>query len=362
MRMINHNILFIKQLNMTTKSKTLLLLFCLFAAISASSQNYNRGNAIPLFSEHEMLNIAIIADFQTILKDIGDERTEHPGILQYISREDTLLLDVKIMTRGNFRRNPENCGFPPLRINFKKKQVANTIFDGLDKVKLVTHCRPKARVFQDYVLEEYLIYRVFNILTDTSFRVRPFKVEYIDIPSGKRSQESYAFFIEPDKAMEERLNLTETEEKYILQDSTQVFHISRLAIFQYMIGNTDWAVTTLQNIKLFRPDSLSRPYAIPYDFDWCGAINTVYARPLPKFEIESVTDRLFRGYCRRMDDFKSNFEYFKEKKDEIYGLYENYELLNKRRRRTVLKYYDDFFKTIENDRRIETEFLNKCLK
>lgn len=347
---------------MTIKSEALLISALLFWFVSAFGQDYSRGNAIPFFSAHDMLEISITADFEMILEDIGEERIEHPGRLTYVSSGDTLLFDIQIMSRGNFRRNPENCAFPPLRINFKKKQVRNTLFDDLDKVKLVTHCRPKAKVYQHYVIEEYLIYRMFNIITDTSYRVRPLLVNYIDQPSGKNNQQSYAFFIEPDKVLEDRLDLKESEEKYLLQDSTRRQHISRLAIFQYMIGNTDWAVTTLQNIKLFQHDSLSKPYAIPYDFDWSGAINTVYSRPLPRFEIETVRDRLFRGYCRTIEEMKDNFGYFMEKKEEIYNLYENYELLNNRRRRTTLKYFDEFYDIINDDRKIESEFLDKCLK
>jgi hypothetical protein len=360
--MNNYKVLFLNLLNKMIKSKALLLTIALLSLVPVFGQDYTRGNAIPFFSGHEMLEISIIADFQTILKDIGEERNEHPGILKYVSADDTLVFDIQIMTRGNFRRNPENCAFPPLRINFKKKQVRNTLFDRLDKVKLVTHCRPKAKVYQHYVMEEYLIYRTFNIITDTSYRVRPLMVNYVDQPSGKHSQSSYAFFIEPDKVLEDRLNLKEIEKKYVFQDSTQRQHVSRLAIFQYMIGNTDWAVTTLQNIKLYQQDSLSKPYAIPYDFDWSGVISTVYSRPLPKFEIETVRDRLFRGYCRTMVEIKANFGHFMEKQDEIYSLYENYELLNNRRRRTVLKYFDEFYEIINDDRKIKSEFLDNCLK
>jgi hypothetical protein len=360
--MKTNNYLILNYLISIIKSAALTIVLLTSNIGILQGQDYKIGNPIQFFTDHQMLEIAIKADFQTILKDVGDERNEHSGQLQYISGNDTLIFDIQLMTRGNFRRSPDNCSFPPLRINFKKKQVRNSLFDGLDKVKLVTHCRPKAKAYQNYVLEEFLIYRAFNIITDTSFRVRLLKVDYIDVPSGKHSQQSFAFFIEPDKVLEERLNLKESEQKYLLQDSTQYHHISRLAIFQYMIGNTDWAVTTLQNIKLFEPDSLSRPYAIPYDFDWSGAIQTVYSRPLPRFELESVRERLFRGYCRTMDELTMNFSFFEDKKEDIYNLYKNFEPLNNRRRKNVLKYYDEFFKIIQNDRRIESEFLMNCLK
>lgn len=341
--------------------KFLFLLMSLFVGLIVFAQDYSKGDALPIFSDHDVLNITLRGDFKTILDDVGDDRREHLGFLEYVDGDDTLVFNIKIETRGNFRRNPDNCVFPPLRINFIKKQVKGTLFEGLDKVKLVTHCRPNSKTYRQYVMGEYLVYRVYNIITDTSFRARPFMINYVDEPSGKKSQESFGFFIEPDDALEDRLGLDEIKQKYFMQDSTQYQHMSRLAVFQYFVGNTDWAVSTLHNIKLFRASDSARPYAIPYDFDWCGVINTVYSRPLPRFELESVTDRLFRGYCRTRDDLEVQFNYFRDKKAEIFQLYENFEPLQKRKRKDALSYYEDFYEIIENEALIELEFMENCL-
>ena len=342
----------------------LVFVFLLFQIFSCglSAQDYSRGNPKPLFSSHEMLNITLRGDFKTILDDIGDDRTEHTALLEYIENGDTVVLNVKIMTRGNFRRDDDNCVFPPLKINFKKKQVKGTLFDGIDKMKLVSHCRPNSKVYRQYNVGEYLVYRIYNIITDTSFRVRPAIINYVDEPSGKKSQVSNAFFIEPDEVLADRIGAKEYKKKYVFQDSTRYDYMTRLAVFQFLIGNTDWAVSTLHNIKLFKTDTAKPAYAIPYDFDWSGVVNTFYARPLPRFEIESVSDRLFRGYCRSTEQFKEQFEFFKTKKVEIYDLYENYEALGKRQRKDALNYFDDFYKIIDNDALIKIDFMEKCLR
>ena len=345
--------------------KNYLSVLILFLAMlhygNAVAQDYSKGGARPLFSGHELLNIGLRADFDVLLDDVGDDRVEHNGFLDYYDGNDTLVFQVKIKTRGNFRRDEDNCTFPPLRINFKKKQVVGTIFEGMDKIKLVTHCRPNSKAYRQNVLSEYLAYRVFNILTDTSFRVRAANINYIDTPSGKKTQESYTFFIEPDDVLAERIGGHEIKQKYLMQDSTRYEHISRLAVFQYFIGNTDWAVSTLHNIKLFVTDTLQPPYAIPYDFDWSGLVNAFYAQPQPRFELKSVTDRLFRGFCRSREELGIEFDYFKSKKAEIYQLGENLELLTKRQRKDILNYFDDFYEIIENEAMIEREFMDKCL-
>ena len=232
----------------------------------------------------------------------------------------------------------------------------------MNKVKLVTHCKSKSKKFEQYAIEEYMVYRVYNIITDTSLRVRLAHINYIDIVSGRKSQEKYAFFIEPDGVFEDRLGTKESKKKYLLQDKTMYDHMGKLAVFQYMIGNTDWAVSTLHNIKLFAVDTTLTPYVIPYDFDWCGVINTIYSKPLPRFGLESVKDRLFRGYCRPVEQYQEYAQYFKAKREEIYELYGHFGLIDKRETKRILKYYDDFYEIISNDKALRSEFLNSCLK
>jgi hypothetical protein len=327
----------------------------------ATAQDYSKGGARPLFASHEMLKIGLRANFDVLLDDVGDDRIEHHGFLEYYDGNDTVVLQVKIKTRGNFRRDADNCTFPPLRINFKKKEVVGTVFEGMDKIKLVTHCRPNSKAYRQNVLSEYMVYRVFNILTDTSFRVRPAIIHYIDSAKGKNTQESYAFFIEPDEVLAERIGAEEIKQKYLMQDSTRYQHMSLLAVFQYFIGNTDWAVSTLHNIKLFVTDTLQPAYAIPYDFDWSGVVDAFYAAPQPRFELTSVTQRLFRGFCRSREELQHEFDYFKMKKVEIYEIHENCEFLTKRQRKDILNYYDDFYDIIENEAMIKLEFMDKCL-
>ena len=338
------------------------LFFFVLGNSASVAQDYSIGKPDKLFSSHEILDLTITGDFNTILKDVGDNREYHPAVLQYFDGKDTVVLNVQVKTRGHFRRKLENCSFPPLKINFKKKQVKNTLFDGMNKVKLVTHCKSKSKKFEQYAIEEYLVYRAYNIITDTSFRVRLARINYFDNISGRKSQEKYAFFIEPDGVFENRLGTKESKKKYLLQEQTRYSHMGKLAVFQYMIGNTDWAVSTLHNIKLFVVDTMPAPYAVPYDFDWCGAINTLYSKPLPRFGLESVKDRLFRGYCRPVEQYREYAQCFMAKKEEIYELYENFGLIDKHEKKRILKYYNDFYEIISNDKALRSEFLNSCLK
>jgi hypothetical protein len=326
------------------------------------AQDYSAGDALPLFQSHEIIHFTLKSDLSALLADVDDDRKQHPATLEYIKNGDTIRLDLQVRTRGNFRRNSDNCSFPPLRFNFKKKQVRGTFFSGVDKIKLVTHCMSNQRRHQHYVLKEYLIYRVLNLLTDTSFRVRPVKIIYEDASKQMKTQESYAFFIEPDEAFEERFNARQSEQKYLFPDSTNYHHAGLVSFFQYMVGNTDWAVTTLHNVRLFEIYPDQPPHIVPYDFDWTGAVNAHYAVPLPHLGSQSVVERIYRGQCRPLEEFLALADFYNTKQQEIIELYDSFDLLPKRERRQSIRYINDFYKIINSERMINTEILGSCIR
>lgn len=338
------------------------LLLITMLPTSLQAQDYSLGKAAPLFQSHEIIHMKITTDLKTLTADVGDERDEHPATLEYYDEGKMVKVDIQVRTRGNFRRNSNNCSFPPMRINFKKKQVAGTLFDGIDKIKLVTHCRSKQKKYQQYVLREYMVYRAFNLITDTSYRVRLAFVTYEDVSSSEKPIESYAILIEPDDAFEKRFDAKQSDQKYLFPDSTSYYHMGNVAFFQYMIGNTDWAVSTQHNISLFTIDPDRPHYSIPYDFDWCGAVNTHYAVPLPRFGTQNVTDRIFRGQCRPIEELQQTAAFFNTKKEAIYELYSDFPLLTKREKRTTIHYFKSFYKTINDNRLLEYEILGNCLK
>ena len=63
--------------------------------------------------------------------------------------------------------------------------------------------------------------------------------------------------------------------------------MTRVALFEYMIGNLDWSVPVRHNIKLIVPkeDSNAIAFPVPYDFDYSGLVKTDYAIPPPELEL-----------------------------------------------------------------------------
>ena len=86
-------------------------------------------------------------------------------------------LPINLQLRGITRRTSEICDFAPLRVDFTAAPPATSVFAGQRRLKLVTHCRNSAS-FQQYVLLEYAAYRLYNLLTPRSFRVRLANITY----------------------------------------------------------------------------------------------------------------------------------------------------------------------------------------
>jgi hypothetical protein len=312
-----------------------------------------------LFTSAEPLNLTLTADFGAINKQRGDEKRELPGVLSYTSPSgDSIKLGVHLRTRGHFRLRI--CQYPPLKVTLDREQTAHTEFAHQHSLKLTVQCRG-GRSWANYVLEEYLIYRAYNLLTDKSFRARLAHVTYAD-PTGKHAPETrYAFFVEDDDRMARRHHADVFTVKGARQADMDSAQMTLTAAFQYMIGNTDWAVSALHNIVIVR-DSTHELFPVPYDFDWSGVISTPYARPDERLGIQTVRERLFRGACRTPAQLAAAFAPFNQQKDAIYALYRSMtaEGLEPKRVEQALDYYDEFYKTINDVGRVRRAFIAGC--
>jgi hypothetical protein len=131
-----------------------------------------------------------------------------------------------------------------------------------------------------------------------------------------------------------------------------------MAVFQYFVGNTDWSVRALHNIILLA-DSLGHIMPVPYDFDWAGVIGTRYAQPDTSLPIKRVQERLYAGYCGAVEDFDQIFARFRQHRPAIEALYD-LEPLEHGHRERARRYYADFFRLIDDPRRVRREMLTSC--
>lgn len=313
-----------------------------------------------LFESDTLIEISITTKLKTLIKDTGRKNKYHKGRLSYYVGDSLVSMLVDLKTRGNFRKDRSICSFPPLHVKFNKSESHYTLFHDISKLKLVTHCQSRDSRYQQMLIQEYLIYKAYNILTPESFQVRLVKINYKDSEDETNTLSRYGFFIENYKNMAKRNGKIPRYDKRIHQDYTIINKITKLAIFQYMIGNTDWGVPTLHNIKLISKTPNSRLIAVPYDFDWASLVNAPYATPNEKLDIKSIHERLYRGYQRTSEELESIFIEFRLKKEMLYNLYINCSYLDENEKERVLNYFDEFYEILDNPKLVKMEFINRA--
>jgi hypothetical protein len=319
---------------------------------------HSNGQTSTLFDSEEILELTISGDIKRLLKDRkGKPEYDEMTISYKDQNQKEISIPLKIRTRGNFRRQ-NICNYPPILLNFSKKNVDNSIFEGQDKLKLVMPCKG-----DKYVVREYYAYKISNILTPKSFKVRLVKILLEDSNNNIKEKEPFfAFLIEDEEQMAQRNGMVPAGQDIIRPKQIEAPEFIKMALFQYLIANTDWSIQFRQNIKIIQDPKTNEMFAIPYDFDFSGIVLTTYAKPAEELEMRSVRERRYRGYCiTNMEHFTKAFVPFNELKDEIYQLYHSSPYLEGSYVKSTLKYLDEFYDIINNPKLAERELQYPCL-
>jgi hypothetical protein len=315
---------------------------------------------VTLFDTDNLFEISLKFDISAYKKAKSDT-TYLNAILTYFNNEkDSVSKRIKVKARGNIRRT-EICDFPPLMLNFKLKDQVGTEFAGINKLKVVPYCNVG---FEQYILKEFLIYKLYNIVTDFSYRVRLFRISYINSAKEKQPVTQYGFALEPLKLLEKRTNSVEITYSGVTQRIVKQEMLDRMAIFNYMIGNTDWSVPARHNIVLLASKEAAPPnnnLIIPFDFDYAGLVGAAYAVPFETLPIKRVQERLYVAVCRTEDEFRNTLNEFLEKKDQFYKVINDFPYLNAKSKKTMIGYLDQFFNGIEKKDFILKKILSDCM-
>lgn len=313
-----------------------------------------------IFTSDVPLRVVLAADFDQLGKDRSQESEERPGQFLLLGRNgDPVESPVQVKTRGNFRLQRGICSDPPLRLNFPETTPFGTVLDGQDKLKLVTHCRDTDR-YEQNLLEEYLAYRIYNQLTELSFRVQLADITYVDVGGGDDPVRRLGFLIEDEEAFAVRLEGMMVETSSANAGDFMLGQLNLMYLFQFMVGNVDWGTGVGHNVKILLKDTEYFP--VPYDFDWTGFVNAPYAGPPPMTERfhDSVRERLYWGVCMPGTDFPGLFRRFNESRTAIMELVKNQAGLSESNKESAVGYLEDFFDIINNPREANRKIVNAC--
>lgn len=306
----------------------------LHTATSPSSSIFNQ------LERDDMLEITIKTDLKGLLSGKGVEKYI-PAELSYedMSGQD-VSWSIEARQRGKYRRRV--CDFPPLKLRFDKKDLAQNGLSSFHTLKLVTHCMEDAYLSKTAVMKEYLAYQLYEELTDKSLKTQLVKVTYVDSKKRMLKIKRYGFIIENHHAMAARLDGAICDCINPNMETLQQQQEMITAVFQYMIGNEDWDISMGRNVKMVQPKN-GASYAVPYDFDFSGLVNVSYAVPNQDLGLNSVTERAFQGYFKERGDIEAILDYFQVKKAALYQIIQNLKPLDNIGRKRAIRYLDEFF-------------------
>lgn len=325
----------------------------------AAGQELRPGDGSSLFADNAPLAIDFVMDQSLLCR--APNRSNCPDAPATIVYKDKLGVEhrvaVRVRIRGRWKPENGNCRFPALFVFIDTTQN-DPLFAEHDVLPLTTHCQPR-KEYEQYLLKEFLGYRILNQLTAKSLRVRLVRVAYSSPGASKQPVVRYGFFIEHFSAMARRHGAKIWRPEKFNPLDADPFEAAIVSLFQFMIGNTDWSIVYGHNIVVIR-DQHGLPTPVPFDLDFAGLVNARYAGPPPNLPIRSVRQRLYRGMCRSNVDWAEVFGYFGYKRESIMTLVTEIPGMSDQHRRRATSYVAEFYKLLDNPKLRKKRIINAC--
>ena len=325
----------------------------LFLFISSFSQSISRKS---FFEDETVVSLAISVSLKNI-----DQPTQvdvkRPAMAKLVLANDSAFTGpIQLHARGKSRL--ALCDPPPLMLYFKTKMPSQ--LSNLGKLKLVWACN-SSDYYDQLILKEYIIYKMYNLLTPYSFRVRLANVGVYDSSKAGKTYNRMGFLIEDIDDLAKRLNGKEFGDLVLQPGQVEQYHYALVTIFEYMIANTDWSISNFQNIKMVSQGTIGSmpPILVPYDFDNSGLVNAIYAVPFETLPIDNVRTRYNRATSLSIGDIDSASQVILSAKPAIISLIENTEGLKLAQKKEMVNYLNEFFGLMDDKKAFNKIFLKQ---
>jgi hypothetical protein len=311
-----------------------------------------------LFQTDDPLPIKMAFSIKDLRKNTNDTTYMDSFLMIESSPGKWDSIPLEMRTRGNFRLT--NCYYPPIRFKFKNKKINGTIFEKNKSLKLVMPCQ-KGKGADSFIGKEFLAYQLLEDITQYHFDTRLVKLKFTNLDDKKAEEiEILGFLIQDDDEVADRFGGKIVEGRKILPTFMQDSATVRQDFFQYMIGNTDFSTLFLHNQKVLQLDEKTI-IPLAYDFDMSGLVNPPYSQVSEKLDIKSVTDRLYRGFCRDEAFLQVIRQEFLAKESQFWSTVDKQQpYLSDSDFKTVKSFLKGFFDVLKNDRLFRDKVVKAC--
>lgn len=314
---------------------------------------------VDLFEVSGPLDMTLTFDIKNYQRKKNDD--EYVPVELHVALNDSTEArrDVRVKARGAFRKS--TCHFAPFWLNIRKANVENKYLQDVKKMKVVTRCRSGLE-YDEYILLEFLAYKIYNLLSPNSFRVRLINMKYVDTGRKDKETVSWAFMIEPESMLAERVGGLVIKNDELAMAFTRPEEMLIAALFQYMIGNADYSIAGRHNMKILgMPGFGTEGYTpVPYDFDYAGLVNASYAVPGENLGLTSVTQRYYLGPCRENSEYLAAMAHLENHRDEILELLQSFPYLGEKAKSSAIAYIESYYTAASNEKFIGRNLKSTC--
>jgi hypothetical protein len=318
-------------------------------------------DSVRFFTDETPLEFTITTDLKALQSQKKPEKVFQDGTVSIKWDDNTTITEpIKVSARGKTRK--EICRIPPMMIDFRASPTSR--LHNLGKLKMVIGCGT-SQTEEELLLKELMCYKIYNLLSDKSFRVRLLKSTYVDTRNKIKTFSQYAFLIEDDGDLARRNGCRKKENATgFNSEATNRETMTMVALFEFLIGNTDWSVPNGHNTKLIfeRNGENAMPHVVPYDFDYSGLVNAEYAVPAEIMGTEKVTERVYRGFPRTMEELQQKIAIFRDKKSAIYTTINGFTLLSEKTKKGMISYLEEFYSTVNDNKAVQKIFIDNARK
>lgn len=303
----------------------------------------------PLFSwlmDQPDVAIELSITEKELKENFNDDNAKTPGTMTVITApNEQLVFNATFKPGGKSRR--AICKHPPIKINLKKKELANFNYTPeYDRLKIVMQCQD-AKTMSESIRLEKLVYDLHNVITPFSHKAHLIRAKTVD-------QKRYldGILLETREDLSLRNEIKEVETKSIATEILDRREYLKMCLFQYMIANTDWSARKMHNSKFYQALDKSFYTTIPYDFDYAGLINNNYAQTPEQLPITDVTQRYFMDKLVSLEELKQGVSDMLALESDILSVVQNADYISDGSKKRVTKFLEGFFKTIKDDKKV----------
>jgi hypothetical protein len=312
-----------------------------------------------LFSAEEPLHITLRFDVKTFKKTKSQDVYLDAEMTQVLGDNSLVSKSIQVKAGGTMRRT--FCHMPPIWLNMGQAGIEADSHQENLRMNMVLPCKD-ADPYEPYVLKEYMAYKIYNLITPLSYRVRLVKLTIIDTGKGDEVTEEWAFIQEPDGLLTHRLDAKLIQSENLSMNVMNPEQMSSLSMFQYMIGNADYSVTGRYNLAIL---SLNSPgpsgfLPIPYDFDYSGLVNTLYAVPSESLGTTSVQERYYLGLCHEKEVHEKAIMELEESGEKIMKFVKDFKYLDNPEKLEMIEYLNSYFKESRESGFIDSKINSTC--